>query len=306
LIYHFFPVDDGQMDTLLSIRIFCEVAELKSFTSAAQKMNLSLAMVSKHVLNLEKRLSTRLLNRSSRHVSLTEAGDFYLKQALVSLEGLDEAEVKLGDVASRATGTLRVSAPVWAASAPFVSMIKEFRTRFPDVRVDLDLSARVVNLVEEGFDVALRATTTLDGDIIARPVVEIPFYLVCSPDFLGIEPLPVDLKDVTGREFLAYTPILVDNTIPLRSRAKWERVRVEPVLQSRNETVLHLAAQQGMGFALLPEWLVRQDIANGRLVRALPDYEASVQLFAVYPSRKHLSAKVRAFIDFMVQATASV
>ena len=172
------------MDTLTSLRVFCRVAELRNFTAAAERLRLSPAMASKHVMHLEQRLATRLLNRTSRSVSLTEAGALYLERARQALDALDEAEAAIGSTVVNPRGTLRLSAPIWAASQPFVALLADYRTRYPEVRIDIDLSGRMVNLVEEGFDVALRASASLDPGLIARKLASVPFLLVASPAYL--------------------------------------------------------------------------------------------------------------------------
>ena len=175
------------MDTLTSLRVFCLAAELKSFTAAGARLGLSPAMASKHVTHLESRLGTRLLNRTSRHVSLTEAGGLYFNQAKQMLDGLDEVEAVISNVTVVPRGTLRFSAPVWAANVGFTRMLADYHQRYPDVSFDMDLSGRIVNLLDEGFDLALRAMAPdrLDPGLIARPLMEVSFHLVGSPAYLA-------------------------------------------------------------------------------------------------------------------------
>ena len=151
------------MDTLTSLRVFCRVAELKSFTVAADRLDMSPTMASRHVRHLEDRVGTRLLNRDSRHVSITEAGELYLDRAKQTLDALDEAEATLSSAAVNPTGTLRISAPMWFADTRFSSMIAEFASLYPEVRFDVDLSGREPNLIEEGFDLAFRVAELLRG-----------------------------------------------------------------------------------------------------------------------------------------------
>src|SRR5206468_8602426 len=142
-----------------------------SFTAAADRLNLSPAMASKHVMHLEKRLATRLLNRTSRHVSLTESGSLYFNQTKQMIDGLDEIESAVSNVSVIPRGTLRLTAPIWLANPEFVQLLSQFHARYPDVHFDVDLSGRVVNLVDEGFDLALRVSKPdrLDPGLIARP-----------------------------------------------------------------------------------------------------------------------------------------
>jgi len=287
------------MDTLLSIRIFVRVAEMSSFTAVAEQMRMSTAMISKHVKHLEQQLATRLLNRTSRRVSLTEAGTLYLNRVRLALEGLDQAKAAVGETTTKPAGKLRISAPVWVACEPFVAAIAGYRAQHPDVQIEIDLSGRMANIVDEGFDLALRATSTLDSKLVARRLFEMPFHLVGSPAYFARAGRPTSLETLKGRELLAYPPILSNNAIPLSSAQGHHQVVFRPVLESTNETFLRLAALEGMGLALLPEWLVCDDLAKGRLEPALPGVGASTGLFAVYPQRAFLSANVRTFLDYL-------
>ncbi|TPK67522.1 LysR family transcriptional regulator [Mesorhizobium sp. B2-4-15] len=290
------------MDTLTSLRVFCSVAELKSFTAAAHRLGLSSAMASKHVMHLENRLGTRLLNRTSRHVSMTETGMLYFNQVRQMLDGLDEVEA----VASNATviprGTLKLSAPVWIANILVARMIADYHQLYPDVRFDMDLSGRIVNLVDEGFDLALRATAPerLDPNLIARPLTEVVFNLVASPAYLSRAGNPSELADLNGHSLLLYSGMNPTGSVTLPAPNGPEMVDFRPVLQTENETILYLAALEGMGLVFLPLWMTQTDLAEGRLVVVLPEViKFRSTLHAVYPSRRYLSAKVRTFIDFL-------
>ena len=287
------------MDSLVSMRVFCLVAELKSFAAAAERLRISPAMASKHVMQLEKRLGTRLLNRTSRRVSLSESGTLYFDQARQMLDSLDEVEAAVSKATVVPRGTLRLTAPVWMANAMFAGVLADYQARYPEVCLDVDLSGRLVNLVEEGFDLALRATGAPDEALIARPITKVAFYMVAAPAYLDRVGHPTKLADLAGRAFLHYA-LYPGESLSLNRNGTVETVKLKPVLRSGNETLLHLAALEGMGLAFLPKWLVTEDIAAGRLVLILPDditFEG--RLFAVYPSRKYLSAKVRTFIDFV-------
>ena len=288
------------MDTLVSIRVFCLVAELKSFAAAAKRLRLSPAMASKHVMQLEKRLGTRLLNRTSRRVSLSESGSLYFEQTRQMLDSLDEVEAAVSKATVVPRGRLRLTAPVWMANPMFAGVLADYQARYPEVCLDVDLSGRLVNLVEEGFDLALRATGAPDESLIARPITKVAFHLVAAPAFLDRAGRPTKFADLAGQAWLHYA-LYPGETFSLNRNGTVETVRPNPVLRSGNETLLHMAALEGMGFAFLPKWLVADDIAAGRLVHILPDDVAfEGRLFAVYPSRKYLSAKVRTFIDFVV------
>ena len=287
------------MDSLVSMRVFCLVAELKSFATAAQRLRISPAMASKHVMQLEKRLGARLLNRTSRRVSLSESGALYFEQLRQMLDSLDEVEAAVSNATVVPHGTLRLTAPVWMANPMFAGVLADYQARYPEVCLDVDLSGRLVNLVEEGFDLALRATGEPDEALIARPIARVAFYMVAAPAYLERAGRPTKPADLAGRALLHYA-LYPGESFSYPGEHGTETVRLKPVLRSGNETLLHMAALEGMGLAFLPKWLVADDIAARRLVLILPDdvvFEG--RLFAVYPSRKYLSAKVRTFIDFI-------
>ncbi|MDA9449071.1 MULTISPECIES: LysR family transcriptional regulator [Bradyrhizobium] len=287
------------MDSLVSMRVFCLVAELKSFATAAQRLRISPAMASKHVMQLEKRLGTRLLNRTSRRVSLSESGALYFEQARQMLDSLDEVEAAVSNATVVPHGTLRLTAPVWMANAIFAGVLADYQARYPEVRLDVDLSGRLVNLVEEGFDLALRATGTPDEALIARPITSVPFYMVAAPAFLKRAGRPSAFADLAGQPLLHYA-LYPGESFSFTGEHGPETVKLNPVLRSGNETLLHMAAIEGMGLVFLPKWLVAEDIASGRLEHVMPGHIIFAgKLFAVYPSRKYLSAKVRTFIDFI-------
>ncbi len=290
------------MDTLTSLRVFCAVAELKSFTAAAEQLDLSPAMASKHVMRLESRLGTRLFNRTSRHVSMTETGTLYFNQTRQMLEGLDEVEAAISQVTGTPRGTLKLSAPVWIANTLVARMLAEYHQRYPDVCLDMDFSGRIVNLVDEGFDLALRATAPerLDPGLIARPLTRIVFHLVASPAYLSRTGRPAAPGDLNGHALLLYSGMNSSGSLTVDGPNGPETLKFRPVMRSENETMLHMAALEGMGLVFLPELMIQPDIAAGRLETVLPGkVNFTATLHAVYPSRKYLSAKVRTFIDFL-------
>jgi len=287
------------MDSLVSMRVFCLVAELKSFSAAADRMRISAAMASKHVMQLEKRLGTRLLNRTSRRVSLSESGTLYFEQARQMLDSLDEVEAAVSKATVVPRGMLRLTAPVWMANPMFARILADYQAQFPEVRLDVDLSGRLVNLVEEGFDLALRATAAPDEALIARPITKIAFHMVAAPAYLDRVGRPSRMADLSDQALLHYS-LYPGESFSFAREGGVESVKLNPVLRSGNETLLHMAALEGMGLVFLPKWLIAADIAAGRLEHVLPN-EAIFEgrLFAVYTTRKYLSAKVRTFIDFL-------
>ena len=284
------------MDTLRSMRVFRAVVELDSFVRASERLDLSPAMVSKHVMHLERHLGARLLNRSSRHLSLTEIGKVYFEQCRDMLDNLDEVEATVGRTTVVPRGMLRLSAPVWFANPIFTRTLAAYRARFPEVTFDIDLSGRVVNLVEEGFDLALRVSAAPSPALIARPVGSVAFYLVAAPAYLARAGVPRLPQELAAHAMISYSLMAAGNEL----RFDGVTVKFQPVLQSNNESLLHAAALDAMGIALLPSWQADDDLAAGRLVRLFDSYQlVSGKVYAVYASRRYLSPKVRTFIDFL-------
>lgn len=288
------------MDTLLSLRVLAAVAEYKSFVAVSDRLGLSPAMTSKHVQNVETRVGARLLNRNSRNVSLTEAGAHYLATVRPLLEGLDEAEAQLSETTLAAHGTLRVSMPVWMANTSFARLMATYHQENPKVILDLDLSGRKINLVEDGIDLALRVATSLDEGLIARKLAEVNFPLVASPAFLDKFDRPSSIDELSGAPFLIYSQMAQNGRIRFGEGEHAFDIKFSPVLHSGNETLIQLAARESMGFAFLPHWLATDDLANGVLERVLPEFSwPKVPLYAIYPDRSYLPAKVRSFLDFL-------
>lgn len=288
------------MDTLLSLRVLAAVAEQKSFAVVAERLGLSPAMTSKHVQHIEARVGARLLNRNSRNVSLTEAGTRYLATVRPLLDGLDEAEAQLSETSLAPRGTLKISAPVWMTNPAFVRILAAYRQENPEVALDFDLSGRMVNLVEEGLDLALRVTETLGEGLIARKLTEVHFPLVASPAFLERYGRPGSLADLAGAPFLTYAPMGSSGRLRHGKGDEAFDINFNPVLRSGNETLILMSAREDMGFAFMPHWLVTDDIASGRLEMVLPDIVwPKVPLRAIYPDRSYLPAKVRSFLDFL-------
>ncbi|MDE3081028.1 MAG: LysR family transcriptional regulator [Paracoccaceae bacterium] len=288
------------MDSLLSLRVFAAVAEAKSFAAVADRLGLSAAMTSKHVKHIEAEVGARLLNRTSRSVSLTEAGAIYLAALRPLLEGLDEAGARLAQSTIDPRGTLKISLPVWMAEPGFVRVLAAYRTRYPEVMLDLDLSGRQVNLVEDGYDLALRVSPVLDEGLIARRLTDIAFHIVAAPALLDRIGRPKAIADLTGAPLLAYSPISAGGRVRLGLGPNAPEVRMMPVVQSANETVLFQAALEGMGIAIVPHLVARQHLEEGRLERILPDIPPpTVGLSAIYPDRSYLPAKTRSFLDFL-------
>ncbi len=287
------------MDTLLSLRVFAEVAEHKNFSAVADRLNISPAMTSKHVKHVEARVGARLLNRNSRNVSLTEAGAQYLQTIRPLLDGLTEAEAQLTTDSLSPRGTLRMSMPVWMSNPAFAKILAAYHQQNPHVTFDIDLSGRKINMVEEGVDLALRVAFKLDDGLIARKLGEVTFQMVAAPKFLDSFGRPKTADNLNEAPMLAYSQVAADGRIKFGG-AKGMDVKLRPILTSSNESILHQAAVAGMGFAMLPNWAAQSDILEGRLEAVLPMITwPKLHIQAIYADRSYLPAKVRSFLDFL-------
>ena len=292
------------MDTLTSLRVFREVVDSGSFVAAANRMGLSTAMASKHVAHLERQLGARLLNRTSRHLSLTEAGSVYLEQCREALDSLRAGEAAIGLSQEAPRGVLKVTAPVWCANRRFADALAAYKLEHPDVVVDIRLENRKVDLVEEGYDLALRVTREPSPTLIVRPLCTLQFHLVATPAYLKRVGRPKGIADLERLGAILPTYVNLDG-LEVAGPAGKLKLRLHATMKTDDTTLSYHAVHAGLGLAYLPDWLVADDLKRGELKRVLPGFETpALTLFAAYTSRKYMTAKVRSFIDFLAAALA--
>jgi DNA-binding transcriptional LysR family regulator len=292
------------MDTLLSMKVFRQIVESGSFVGAAERFSLSTAMTSKHLMHLEKHLGTRLLNRSSRSLSLTESGKLFFERCKGILEEVEEAELVVGSVSGVPRGTLRVTAPSWAATRGMVDLVATYRQRYPEVVVDLSFEDRFVDLIEEGYDLAIRATTDQPpSGLIARPLRPMPFVIAASEDYLnrcGAPQSPEDLAQhdcimVGNGQSWHLTGPNGDIDIPARVVLRFG--------SSMSVAVAH-AVCAGIGLAPLPRMMFEDPMFKDALCPVLVTHPLRhPHLYALYVSRKHLPLKIRTFLDHLIEKT---
>ena len=285
------------MDRLSSLEIFVKVLDTGSFTDAARELSVSKSHVSKQIRQLEDRLGVRLINRTTRRVSATDAGQAFHDRCSRIIEDLDDAELAVSQLNRTPAGTLRLNVPVSFGIRYLAPAVSAFMMKYPDLRVDMRMNDRVVNIVDEGFDLAVRIGRLADSSLIARRLAPISLLLCASPRYLeqrGRPQTPADLKD---HECLLYQYLSTGNTWHLGDEA----VRVSGRLLSDNGHTLAAAAVAGVGLALLPDFLIWESVRSGELEVVLPDHSGQLSVWAVYPHSRHLSAKVRMFIDFMLE-----
>lgn len=284
------------MDRLTGLRVFREIVETGSFSRAAQRLGLSAPMASKHIALLESQAGARLLNRSSRRLSPTEAGELYYAQCRQALDILDAADSAIQRDAATPRGQLKITAPNWCASPRFVRALADYRDAFPEVIVDLRLENRKVDLVSEGLDLALRAGFDPAETLIARLICRVPFHAVASPDYLARQGV------AAGATRLAGLDLVVPSYVAADKLAHFRAATARTALRSDDSTLTYHAVLAGVGVAVLPEWIVGEDIAAGRLaVLPLDPPIPEIPLHAVYVSRRHVAPKLRSFVDFFAK-----
>lgn len=295
------------MDTLVSMKVFRQVVEVGSFVGAAERMEMSAAMASKHVMHLEQQLGARLLNRTTRRVAPTEAGREYYERLSQVLTELEEAEQVVGAASVVPQGRLRVSSLSAFGLSHVMAAVADYAAQYPQVTVDITLSDRVVELIDEGFDVAIRASPSglKSSSLIARQIAMAHLLLCASPEYLRRRGTPKTVADLARHNILQYTGVSALDVLQATGEAA--RVRL-----SGNLIVNHLEAQRvmvlhGAGIALLGTEVIGADLAGGRLVPVLVDEvpPRELPIHVVYASRRHLSAKVRSFVDFLAERFAN-
>jgi len=287
------------MDKLTRINVFVSVAETGSFSVASERLGISRAAVSKYVSQLEAQLGGRLLNRTTRRVSTTESGRIYFERCKEILQNLKEADDIVTGLSGRPRGTLRISAPTNFASRHLMPLINEFTRAWPEVQVELMCSERMVDLVDEGYDLAIRMTHIEDSELIARRLSRCRHVLVASPDYLQKNPVP-KLPDELAQHACILYAYLKGGVWPFTRNGRDYRVKVKPVLKSNNPDVLLEAAMSGMGVSLLPTFVVCDAVQSGALRMLLEDFDSiEMDIYAVYASRHHLPAKIRVFVDYL-------
>jgi len=293
------------MDRLTSLTAFVRVVDNGGFSAAGRRLNMSTTMVSNHVQALEERLGARLLHRTTRKVNLTEVGRAYYDRAVQILADLEQADDIAGALQSTPRGTLRIYTATHIV--PFVApVVTEFLTAYPEVKVDLSMGERVIDLIDEGFDVAIRLTPPPDSSLIVRSLATWRHVLCCSPAYLEQHGPPRQLSELADRNCIRHALYPYEDGWRFVDRKGTPAsVRVSGNLFSNSGDTLRIAALQGVGISLAPGFLVADDLESGRLIRLLPEYRpVEFSMNAVYPHRHHLSAKVRSFIDLLAHHSA--
>ncbi|WP_081857797.1 LysR family transcriptional regulator [Thiomonas sp. FB-Cd] len=292
------------MDISHAMRVLVQVVDSGSFVRAADALGMSNAAVTRQIASLESHLGARLLHRTTRRLSLTDAGAEFCARSRVILEEIAEAEAVAGEGSAQPFGLLRISAPLSFGLMQLARFLPGFRARHPQLRLDIDLSDRVVDLANEGVDVALRIASKLDDNLVARRIAPVSMVVCASPDYLkrrGTPKVPAELVD---HATLSFSYLWAGDEWPFTdANGDLTRVKVSPAVHATNGDLLRELAVAGGGIIMQPTFIVASELERGTLVPILAEYQTlELSLFAVYLSRRHLSNKVRVFIDELVSA----
>ena len=294
------------MDQIRQIQAFTAVVQNGSFVKAADRLGLSKAVVSRLVMELEAQLGTRLLNRTTRRLSLTATGSDYFERCRQILDDLAQANAAASATTAQPAGRLKINAPLTFGNLHLAPLWGEFLKAYKKIELDMTLSDRVVDLVEEGFDLAIRisAGSGLPGSsLVARPLSSDRTILCASPGYLRRAPPIRQLADLASHSVMAYAYWSTGDVWTFDGPDGRESVTTRPRLRANSGDTCRAAALADQGVILQPGFLVGPDLKTGRLVELLPDYSGpGLTIHAVYPSRQHLSGKVRAMVDFLAEA----
>lgn len=294
------------MDRLTELELFVKIAESGSMGRAAESLGLSNPAASRHLAALENRLKARLVERNTRRLYLTSEGQEFYERARLVLAELQDAEAAVNRHTLNPSGVLKISASLSFSLHQIAPRLKRYHQLYPNLRVHVEAANRYLDMIDNGIDVAIRTREfEPDSNIMIRRLGSTRRILCAAPSYLAGRSLPRQPQDLLSHDFLVYVLANKSNELRLSRGSEVETITVQGLLESNDGQVLRQAALDGMGILVQPSYIVYDDIVAGRLVPILNDWDLPrLQINIAYPSRKHLSAKVRSFIDFMVDEFA--
>ena len=292
------------MDRFRELETFVAVVESGSFVKAAEKLLISKSVASRIVQDLEERLAGRLLQRTTRRLSLTDAGQAYYERCKQILDELAEADGAVGMSSTKAVGLLKVSVPLTFGAMHLAGHWGRFLQLHPQVNLDVSMSDRHVDLIGEGYDLAIRITfQQLDSSLVTRKLASSRVVMSAAREYLDRAGTPESWEDLARHEFIGYSYLSTGDTWKLASSEQHKGLRTHPRLRVDNGDTCRLAALSGLGIILQPTFIIGADLQAGKLIEILPEWHSDeVSIYAVYPARKHLSGKVRALVDYLTEA----
>jgi DNA-binding transcriptional LysR family regulator len=293
------------MDRLTSLVVFGRVVECGGFSAAARRLNMSVTMVGNHVQSLEDNLGVRLLNRTTRKVSLTETGKYYYERSVQILGDLDDADRTASALNTTPRGTLKVYTST--AIVRFLSpVVSEFLTLYPSISLDINIGERMIDMIEDGYDLAIRTTPPPDSSLVVKKLTPWRHILACSPSYLETHAVPEEPANLAAHNCLRYAYYPYGDEWRFESHEGVQQsVKIAGNVVSNSAETLRYLTTQGQGIFLAPSFVVYEDVAEGRLIRLIPKFNAvEFTINAIYPNRNHLPTKVRLFIDLLADRFA--
>lgn len=293
------------MDRLIAMQVFTEVAKSGSFTATADKLDMSRAMVTRYVSELEQWLGARLLQRTTRRVTLTDAGENCLRRSEQMMALMENMEEETGSHEGELRGQLRITCSMSFAYAQIAATIVDFLKRYPQLKIDLNISEGALNLVDARIDLAIHISAEPDPSLIGRVLAPCSSVLVASPAYLRAHGMPQTPAELAAHRGLSYANF-GKSVWTLRRGQEQVSVRISSYFSANEATALLRAAQAGGGIALQPVYLAKPHLEDGSLQVVLPEWQLpDMSIYALYPSRKHLSPAVRALLDFLAERFAN-
>jgi DNA-binding transcriptional LysR family regulator len=290
------------MDELKRVGVFTKVVEAGSFSEAARRLGVAKSAVSKQISLLEEEVGVRLLNRTTRKLSLTEAGNIYYRHCEHIVSRAEIALNELRQYQNQPTGTLRVSSPISFGRALLIPVIKELRNLYPLLKIDLQLSDEVIDMVENSIDLTVRIGQLQDSNLIAKKLCDTPVVIFASPEYLASYGPPKTPSDLIDHQWISLSilssPIV--GTFHHKISQEPAEHQISSNLKINSVDAIIDAALQGLGISALVKTTVHEELRNGKLIPVLEDYELTPRgIYALYPHREHLPPKVRIFMDFL-------
>jgi len=291
------------MDTLDGMKTVVAVVETGSFTAASERQGLSKALVSKYVGEVERKLGVRLFNRSTRRLALTEAGQRYYDQAVPLLDELSLMDDMVTGAQTAPKGLLRISVPQTFGEMSLSPLVPKFLARYPDLSLDLQLSDRMIDMLEEGIDVVIRIGGVDDSSLVARYIKTLPLTLCASPGYLKHYGEPTKAADLTKHTCIIDSNFRIGKQWPIVSpEGQTESIAVQSKVAVNSPRAVKEIALAGGGVGMIPAFIVEEELRQGKLLEILPSFSTmEFGLFAIYPHRRYLPKKVRCFIDFLIE-----
>ena len=290
-------------DVLDGMAVFVGVINAGSFTAAARALGHSTSYISKEITRLEKRLGSRLLNRTTRTISLTDTGRAFYERSNQIVNDAENAERSINQLQEKPSGLLRVNAPGSFGTNYLLDVLPQFMHRYPEVKLEVEFNDRLIDVVAEGYDVVIRVDAIKDSNLVARKFTSSKNVTVASPDYLKRKGCPTKAEDLVHHDCVAYSLLPMPTQWDFYKDGVRTNVTVDPRAMCNSSIIEVAMVVNGIGITRLPLFTCKKEVDNGDLKVILEDYdEITHDVYAVYPHRQYLTAKVRAFVDFLVEA----